>query len=79
MNTRIFAAIVSVILAIILAPLVGITVGAFAGFIVGLVFPGTIAIVGTAIAGHVIPAWQVGAILGLVGGFFKARVTNNNN
>lgn len=67
-------------LAIFAAPLVGITVGitvgAFAGWVVGQFFPGTVGLVGSAISGGAaLPAWQVGAILGFVGGFFKARVT----
>lgn len=65
-------------LAIFLAPLIGITVGAFAGWVVGLFFPGTVGLVGSAIAGGAyLPAWQVGAILGFVGGFFKTRVSTS--
>ena len=68
-------AIVAGIALLLLAPLIGITVGAFAGWIVGLAFPGTVGLVGSAISGGaVMPAWQVGAVLGFVGGFFKARI-----
>ncbi len=75
-----FLAVALVIALILIAPLVGICVGAFAGYIVGLLFPGTVAIVGSAIAGGaLIPAWQVGAILGFVGGFFKTRVFAKND
>lgn len=62
-------------IAIFIAPLIGICVGAFIGWVAGLVFPGTIGLVGSAITGLAIPGWQVGAILGFVGGFFKGRVS----
>lgn len=59
-------------LAFFAGPLVGILLGAFAGWVVGLFFPGTLSLIGAAItASTVVPAWQVGAILGFVGGFFK--------
>lgn len=72
---QVILAMILVVLAILAAPLIGICVGAFAGYIVGLFFPGTVGLVGSAIAGGaIIPAWQVGAILGFVGGFFKTRL-----
>lgn len=65
-----------VAMAVFFAPLVGITVGAFAGWVVGHFFPGTVGLVGSAISGGAyMPAWQVGAVLGFVGGFLKPRVT----
>lgn len=65
---------------ILLSPLIGISLGAFAGWVVGFFFPGTIGLVGSAITGGVvIPAWQVGAMLGFVGGFFKSHVSVNKN
>lgn len=67
-------AILGLLAAFFLAPLLGIAVGAFAGWVVGLVFPETIGILATIMTGGVtMPAWQVGAILGFVGGFFKTR------
>jgi hypothetical protein len=55
------------------ASLVGIGVGALVGAIAGLFFPGTIGLIGSAIAGGAtMPAWQVGAVLGFVGAFFKS-------
>jgi hypothetical protein len=73
-------AVIGVLLAFFLMPLIGIAVGAFIGWVVGLVFPGTIGIIGTLLtSGATMPAWQVGAILGFVGGFFKTRVTSTNN
>lgn len=36
---------------IFIAPLVGICVGAFAGWVVGMFFPGTVGLVGSAISG----------------------------
>lgn len=68
-------AIIAFFLALFLIPLVGIGVGAFIGWVAGLVFPGTIGIIASAITGGAtMPAWQVGAILGFVGGFFKTRL-----
>jgi hypothetical protein len=65
---------------IFLAPLIGISVGAFAGWVVGQFFPGTVGLVGSAITGGAtIPAWQVGAILGFVGGFFKTNVSSSRD
>lgn len=72
-------ALLAVALAIFIAPLIGITFGALAGYIVGQFFPGTVGLVGSAISGGaVLPAWQVGAILGFVGGFFKTRIKTSN-
>lgn len=71
----VLAGLIGVLAVFLLAPLVGVTIGAFAGWVVGHVFPGTIGIIGSLITGGAtIPAWQVGAILGFVGGFFKTRV-----
>jgi len=71
-------AVLAFVGALFVLPLVGVCVGAFAGWVVGLLFPGTVGLVGSAIAGGaVLPSWQVGAILGFVGGFFKARVTTS--
>ena len=65
---------------IFLSPLIGISVGAFAGYVVGQFFPGTVGLVGSAITGGAtIPAWQVGAILGFVGGFFKSSVNTSRD
>jgi hypothetical protein len=69
------------VITLLLLPLVGIAVGAFIGWVAGMVFPGTVGLVGTLItSGVTIPAWQVGAILGFVGAFFKssARVTTKS-
>lgn len=64
---------------LLIAPLVGISAGAFAGYVVGQFFPGTVGLVGSALTGGAtIPAWQVGAILGFVGGFFKTHVSSSN-
>lgn len=71
----ILAAILGIIIALLLLPLVGIAVGAFVGFVAGMVFPGTVGLVGTLItSGAVMPAWQVGAVLGFIGAFFKTSV-----
>lgn len=75
-GAQVLGALALIVLAIFLVPLLGILVGAFAGWVVGLFFPGTVGLVGSAIAGGAtLPAWQVGAILGFVGGFFKTHVS----
>lgn len=77
---QLVVALAFVAMAIFFAPLIGICVGAFAGWVVGMFFPGTVGLVGSAISGGaVMPAWQVGAILGFVGGFFKTRVSTSSN
>lgn len=60
---------------IFVVPLIGVVVGAFSGWVVGSIFPGTVALIGSAISGGAtVPAWQVGAVLGYVGGFFKSTL-----
>jgi len=72
----ILAGLAVAVLALFLLPLVGVVLGVFAGWVVGMFFPGTVGLVGSAISGGaVIPAWQVGAVLGFVGGFFKTHVS----
>lgn len=59
--------------------LLGTLGGAFAGWTVGLLFPGTLALVSTTIFGSVIPAWQLGAALGFVGSFLSTSVSSSKN
>lgn len=62
-----------------IAVLLGTVFGAFAGWAVGLLFPGTLALVSTTIFGSVVPSWQLGAALGFVGGFLSTSVSSNKN
>lgn len=77
---QILAGLLLAALLIFIAPLVGVCIGAFVGWVVGSFFPGTVGLVGSAISGGaVMPAWQVGAVLGFVGGFFKTRVMTSSS
>ena len=63
---------------IILLSIAGLLGGAIVGLIAGLIFPGTVGLVGSLITGGAtMPAWQVGAVLGFVGAFFKTRLTTD--
>lgn len=57
------------------APVLGVLCGAFSGWVVGYFFPATFAPV--VVFFHVPTMWQLGAILGFIGGFFKSTQTNN--
>lgn len=70
------AAVLGVILAFGLA-LVATVVGAFTGWIVGLMFPGTLSLLSEAMLDKTIPAWQLGAMLGFVGSFFRSSVSSS--
>jgi len=63
---------------IFLAPLIGIACGAFGGWVVGHFYPDTLSLISAKLFGEPIPAWQLGAALGFVGGFFKASQTNKS-
>jgi hypothetical protein len=78
MNDTQAAAVAILVLAatIFVVPLIGITIGAFVGWIAGHFFPGTLGVIATMLSGGAtMPAWQVGAVLGFVGSFFKTRVS----
>ncbi len=61
-----------------LAPLFGIGFGAFAGWIAGLFYPNTLHLLGQRIGLPVEP-WQLGAMLGFVGGFFKSSLAQKSS
>lgn len=72
-------AFLGLLAALFLIPLLGIAAGAFTGWVVGFVFPGTVGILASIMTGGAtMPAWQVGAILGFVGGFFKTRIISRD-
>lgn len=61
----------------LIAPLIGIVVGAFAGMVVGWVFDDTMALLAKLIGAPGTPAWQLGAMLGFVAGFFRSSVSSS--
>lgn len=73
-----FGAVVTVT-AVFVAVILGALIGASVGWIVGLVFPGTLALLAEALGIPGAAAWQLGVILGFVGGFLKTNVTSTSN
>lgn len=71
----IFAAILFLIL-VFVACIAGAVVGAGAGWIVGLMFDDSLALLAKAMGIPTAHPYQLGAILGFVGGFFRASVTS---
>ena len=59
----------------ILAALLGVLSGAFVGWVVGWFFADTILGFFAALGITSFKMWQVGAVLGFVGSFFKSSVT----
>lgn len=68
-------AIVAFAVVLFLGILAGTALGALAGWVVGLVFSDTMIRLATMIGQPDMPAWQIGAILGFVGGFFRSSMT----
>lgn len=68
-------AAVGVAALIVIVAVLGTVFGAIGGWIVGLMFDETLAKLATAIGLEGTPAWQLGAMLGFVGGFFKSSVS----
>jgi hypothetical protein len=61
---------------ILLSVVAGTLFGAVSGAIVGYFFPGTVGLVGSVLTGGaIVPAWQIGAALGFVGGYFRKVVS----
>lgn len=56
--------------------LIAMLMGAAAGWVGGLIFPQVFERLTTLIFGEAIPAWQLGAMLGFVGGFLRASLPN---
>jgi len=64
-------ALLGIIFIILIAPFLGIVLGAFGGWMVGLLFPETLALISTGIFDTPVPVWQLGAALGFFGAFFR--------
>lgn len=59
-------------LAAALSALVLMVLGAAAGWLGGLVFPQVFANMSQMLFGDAVPAWQIGAMFGFIGGFFRS-------
>ena len=71
------ASILGVILLLFVWPIVAVLGGSFAGWIVGLVFPSTFELSLARFSLDSFQPWQIGAILGFIGGFLKTSVSKN--
>jgi hypothetical protein len=58
--------------------LLGTMFGALAGWVVGLVFDQTLARVAMMLGVPGTPAWQLGAMLGFLGGFFRSHLRESS-
>jgi hypothetical protein len=61
----------ALLMGLFVVPFMGFVGGAYTVWLVGLFFPQTIAAIGTMMGG--LSSWQVGAVLGIVGSFFRPR------
>lgn len=64
--------IIIVVLGIFLMTIAGTIFGALAGLVVGWFFTPTFHVVMTAIGMQTIAVWELGAVLGFVGAFFRS-------
>ena len=67
-------ALLAVLSALFLGCMMGTVVGAVAGFIVGLLFDDSLALLAQVLGIQAAP-YQLGAIFGFVGGFFRTTVS----
>lgn len=74
---KVLLALAAILGIIMLFPILGTLIGCFVGWIVGIFWPNTFAAFLTHFGLSAFAPWQIGALLGFVGGFFKA-VQNNN-
>ena len=58
-----------------LSAVVLMAMGAIAGWLAGVIFPQVFDALATAIFDRAVPAWQIGAMLGFVGGFLRPRIS----
>jgi hypothetical protein len=73
---QVIAVLVGIALLILVSPLLGALVGAFCGLVVGYVFDESFVhlqkLLGTTAA-----PYQIGAMLGFIGGFFRSSVSSS--
>lgn len=74
---KIVAAFTTLAVVLFLSPLFGIAFGAFGGWVAGLIYPNTLHLLAHRLDLNVEP-WQLGAMLGFVGGFFKATLSTKS-
>lgn len=75
--TKILLAACALLGTLLLLPLLSTFIGTFIGAVVGFFYPNTFAAVFTALgfpALAALPLWQVGGVLGFVGGFFRSHL-----
>lgn len=79
--TKALIAIAVLLLTLLVAPLLGTFIGTIIGAVVGFVYPNTFAAVFTA-AGFpalaALPLWQIGGVLGFIGGFFRSHLKQSD-
>jgi hypothetical protein len=73
----VLSAAVMIAAILFVAVLLGTLIGGIVGWIVGLVFPFVIVTLNT-LTGLTLTAFEMGAVLGFVGSFFKTSVTKKN-
>ena len=61
-----------------LGGIIAMLFGAAAGWLGGMIFPQVFDRLTLLIFGEAIPAWQLGAMLGFVGGFLRASIPNRH-
>lgn len=74
---KVVAATAMLAVVLFIGPLLGIGFGAFAGWVAGLFYPNTLHLLAQRM-GLAVEPWQLGAMLGFVGGFFKATLTEKS-
>lgn len=74
---KVISAFVAFAALVFFFPLIGVLGGAFAGWVVGLFFSDTIlsALASFGVKTEALSMWQLGAMLGFVGSFFRSSVT----
>ena len=53
--------------------------GAVSGWVVGYFFPGSLDLLSQKVFGQVLPHWQLGAILGFLGSFFRSSLSTDGD
>lgn len=77
-SLTVIAGIAGLFVVLLLSPIVGVLFGAFSGWVVGVVLPETSELFLQYLKLQSPPSemWQIGALLGFVGSFFRNSVTS---
>lgn len=72
-QSLIYKTVFSIFLLIFLSPIIGVFTGALAGYLVGLVFTDSVmhSLNAFGVDTNNLTMWQLGAMLGFIGGFFR--------